>query len=250
MAITSTQTEKIALGAGVLYLNFGTANEVNLGPTRGGGEFATKTTVRDIEYDGKKGKSMGMQIVDEVDASLKVTLINSSKEMLLRALPDAALDGSVIKGGTLGIIPDNKYDANLTMFVKTADGYYKKYLLRNVMHEGGLTYAAKQKSEAEFALEFFAHWDAENDAILPYEITDVTSVVANATPVSKTALKADMDSTDALDPATYTSETWGDVAVARYLAGVVYANAHALQTEVDAAEDALEAAVAALDTLS
>jgi hypothetical protein len=250
MPITSTQIEKIQLDAGLVYVNYGVAGEeIKLGPTRGGGEFTVTPTIRDIEYDGRRGKSKGLQVVDEIVASLKVTLINVSQASLKLALPDCVVDGSNLKNGTIGLIPAAKYLTNITMFAKTADGYYKKIVLFSAMHEGPFTLAAKPKADGEIALEVFAHFDPTDDTAKLYEIADVTSIVA-ATPVSKTALKSDMDSTDLLTPADYTSASWGDVAVARYLAGLVYANAHALQTEVDAAEDALEAAVLALDTLT
>lgn len=249
MSVTTAQIEKIQFDEGLVYVNFGVAGEeVKLGLTRGGGEFNVTPTLRDIEFDGRKGKTKGLQVVEEILASLKVTLINVSQAYLKYALPDCVVDGSNLKSGAIGIVPAAKYITNITMFAKTADGYYKKLVIYNAMHEGAMTLAAKPKAEGEIALEIIAHWDPTDDASKLYEIADVTSIVA-ATPVSKTALKADMDSTDLLTPATYTAASWGDVAVARYLAGLVYLDAHALQTEVDAAEDALEAAVLALDTI-
>lgn len=59
--------------------------------------------------------------------------------------------------------------------------------------------------------------------------------ILHLTAVSKTALTAKLAEIDALTPATYTSTSWGAMAVARYLAGLVSANAEASQAAVDAA---------------
>ena len=68
-------------------------------------------------------------------------------------------------------------------------------------------------------------------------------------PVSKTDLAADIAAAQALTPATYSSESYAVVYYRLQLAIAVNANPDATQDQVDAAEDALEAAITALVTL-
>lgn len=65
-------------------------------------------------------------------------------------------------------------------------------------------------------------------------------------PADKTNLNADIATTQALDPETYTSASWVDTANALAEAVAVAAMESPSQSRVDAAEDALEAAVASL----
>ena len=64
--------------------------------------------------------------------------------------------------------------------------------------------------------------------------------------VSKVALKADITTAEALSAETYTSATWGPLYMALVNANAVDDDVEATQAQVDAAEDALEAAIAGL----
>ena len=101
-----------------------------LAPTRGGGEFKATVTVRDIEFDGRNGKTAGMQVIEENAASLAVTLLGMTQENLRLAIPGAkaAADDTTgaIKNPKVGVIADDKYWKNIVMFAKTLDGKYKK----------------------------------------------------------------------------------------------------------------------------
>ncbi len=71
MALTQQQIENIQIDYGIVYVNYGDTDQKLLGPTRGGGEFVATATIRDIEYDGSKGKTKGMQVVDDITAQLE-----------------------------------------------------------------------------------------------------------------------------------------------------------------------------------
>ena len=63
--LTTKQIESIQIDEGVIFLNYGETDERLLAPTRGGGEFAATVTVRDIEFDGRHGKTTGTQVIEE-----------------------------------------------------------------------------------------------------------------------------------------------------------------------------------------
>ena len=68
---TENDTKKIQIDEGIVVLNLGKDNELILGPTRGGVEMTITPEIRDIEFDGKRGKTAGMQVIDGEDATIK-----------------------------------------------------------------------------------------------------------------------------------------------------------------------------------
>ena len=159
--LTTKQIESIQIDEAVIFLDYGEDTERFLAPTRGGGEFAATVTVRDIEFDGKHGKTAGTQVIEEQGASIKVTTLCMSQENLALAIPTctvASSDGNTIKNPPTGVIPMSAYLKNVTMFAKTIGGEYKKITIYNPMHETGFTAKAVQKAEGELAFEFLAHY--------------------------------------------------------------------------------------------
>lgn len=193
MELTSTQIEAIQIDYGIIYKNFGETGEALIGPTRGGGEFSVTRNIRDIEYDGRKGKSKGTRVLDSVDAMLKITTLDTSMDMLAFALPYNSYVSSVITAetGDFGIIADAAYLINITMFAKLISGQYKKIILFNPMNDGDFMMKTNVKGEMEIGLEIAAHWDPTNDAVDLYQIEDVTSFVGDTTGPTVITVPAD-----------------------------------------------------------
>lgn len=157
--LTTKEIESIQIDEGVIILNYGESDEQYLAPTRGGGEFTASVTVRDIEFDGRHGKTAGTQAIEEQNASLKVTTIGLTQENLARAVPNCTIeeDGSISNPKT-GVIPLSAYLKNVVMFCRLIGGAYKKITIYDAMHETGIGVKAVQKAEGELALEFHAHY--------------------------------------------------------------------------------------------
>ena len=77
----------------------------------------------------------------------------------------------------------------------------------------------------------------------------VDGILHTAGPVTKNALSAKIATIEALTPATYTSATWGELAVELYIAKLVNGNQDAAQATVDAALSDLAAKQTALVTI-
>lgn len=173
--LTQAQINKVQIDSGLIYANYGELTELLIAPTRGGGEFSVKPSVRDIEHDSKRGKEKGLQVIESIEATLKVTTIGASQDQIALALLDSAESGDALTSGSVGIIASTKYLSNITMFAKLVDGTYKKITLYNALHEGAFTLGAKPKAEGEIALEFNAHWDPTNTSTLLYKVEDITA---------------------------------------------------------------------------
>lgn len=187
--LTTAQIESIQIDEGVIVINEGETDERGLAPCRGGGEFNATAQIRDIEFDGRHGKTAGAQTIEEQAASLKVTTIGLTQENLAMAIPNATVDSasghnSAVTNPKTGYIPVSNYLKNVVMYCKTLGGKYKKITIYRPMHEGGMGFKAVQKAEGELALEFQAHyahtdldgdlWKVEELSALPTSLPGVT----------------------------------------------------------------------------
>ncbi len=178
MNLTTEQIENIQIDYGIVYVNYGETDEALLGPTRGGGTFSVTKNIRDIEFDGRKGKTKGMQVVDEINAMLSLTHLDSSLQTLKLAMPYGTFDNTSItcKSSNVGILPNEAYLKNITMFAKTVGGEYKKITLYNAMSENDFSFVAAPKSEGTISMEVYAHWDPTDDNKYLYKIEDVENI--------------------------------------------------------------------------
>jgi hypothetical protein len=179
--LTKAQTEKIQIDEGIVVLDLGETSEKVLGPTRGGAEFTATPTIRDIEYDGRKGKTKGLQVKDGEDVLLKVASLDCSQEVLKLAIPNSKLEQTTkeIKQSEFGLIKEDNYLKNVAIITKTLDGKFKILTLKNPMHEGAFGFKATSKAENEHNLEFIGHYDYTNpdDPIWSVKDADTNPIV-------------------------------------------------------------------------
>lgn len=184
--LTKQQIESIQVDESLIFFDYGEETERFLAPTRGGGEFAATVTVRDIEFDGRHGKTAGTQVIEEQGASIKVTTLCMSQENLAIAIPSCKIEddeGKTIKNPKTGVIPMSAYLKNVTMFAKLISGKFKKITIYNPIHETGFTAKAVQKAEGELGLELLAHYphtDLDGDLWEVTEISEMPTTTAAA----------------------------------------------------------------------
>ena len=178
MNLTQEQIENIQIDYGIVFANYGVVGERQLAPTKGGGSFKVVGTIRDIEFDGKKGKTKGTQVIEEINAMLSVSLMDTSMDNLALAMPWATYAANKIsaKSTNLGVIADSAYLDNITMFAKVIGGGYKKITLYSAMSENDFSLAATPKAEGIIQLEIHAHWDPQDNTKDLYDIEDIASI--------------------------------------------------------------------------
>ncbi len=177
--ITKKDLEKVQIDHGMVFIDYGLTSQRFLAPTRGGGEFHASVEMRDIEFDGKVAKTKGAQVIDGNAATIKVTLLNMTQENLRLALPgvlgEKSEDGKITSPKT-GVIADDNYLQNVTVFGKTLDGKYKKFVIKNPMSEGELGVTMQQKAEGELEVEFTAHDSIDELGSDLWEISDAANI--------------------------------------------------------------------------
>ncbi len=172
--LTQGQIDKIQIDEGIVVIDMGEISEKALGPTRGGAELTITPSIRDIEFDGRVGKTKGMQVKDGEDVSLKINTLDCSQETLALAIPNATVDPTTkkITQGNFGLIPSTNYLKNVAVITKTLDGKFKILKVMNPMHEGAFGFKANSKSENEHNLEFLGHYNVLNAEEKIYIIED------------------------------------------------------------------------------
>lgn len=184
--LTQEQIESIVLDYGILYINYGETDSALIGPTRDGVEFSATANVREIEFDGRRGKTSGMRVIDEQNATIKTSILSTDLDVLGKLLIKSKYtDGGSGSNGKLsnpnsGVIPSTKLLKNATVFGKTIGGGYKKITIKNAGADNDLTLSYKDKSEGVTALEISAHYDptTEIDTQEFWTIEDVASIEA------------------------------------------------------------------------
>lgn len=180
--LTEGQTQKIQIDEGIVVLNLGEESEKILGPTRGGAEFTATPSIRDIEFDGRRGKTKGLQLKDGEDVTLKVITLDCSQDTLALAIPNAVPETSTkkIEQGDFGLIQESSYIPKISIITMTLDGKFKILNLKNAMHEGAFTFKAVPKAENEHNLELIGHYNYTNpdEKIWDVEDADTNPIAA------------------------------------------------------------------------
>lgn len=179
--LTEGDINKIQIDEGIVVVNFEEQTEKVIGPTRGGAEFVATPSIRDIEFDGRKGKTKGMQVKDGEDVSLKINTLCCSQENLALAIPAGVVSETdkKITPGKFGVIPSSAYLTNVAVVTKTIDGKFKVLVVKNPMHEGAFSFKAAPKAENEHNLEFLGHYDATKEEDMWYVEERATNPLAS-----------------------------------------------------------------------
>lgn len=180
--ITKEQIENIQIDHGIMFKNYGLENSEMIAPVRGGTNFKVERTYRNIEFDGVRGKTKGLKTIDDENATLTAKTLNASLETLADKLPGAKITKddttnkiTKIESGEMGIISEDEYIKNITVFAQKISGEYIKITITNALDENGLDFSAVQKAEGEIELVYSAHHTYDTDEKL-YIIENITKM--------------------------------------------------------------------------
>ena len=192
--VTKEQVENIQLDHGILFKNYGLPTQQLIAPLRGGTTFTVERTYRNIEFDGAMGKTKGLTTLDDENATLTVKTLNSSLETFADKLPGAKITRdeetkkiTKIEASKMGILPDDAYIENVTVFAQKISGEFVKITITNAMDENGIEFAAVQKAEGEIELAYSAHhvYD-ENKKVPLYTIENIKEISYDAPEIEET----------------------------------------------------------------
>jgi len=176
--LTKVQVDKIQIEEGLVFINYGLSTQEVLGPTRGGGEFKGETKLREIDHDGKRGKEKGLEVIESQEAYIKVKVICSAQKNMRRLVPNADVTGvgdamKISNPDEHGVVEDDNYIDNVTLFARHIDGTWKKATVNNALAAPGATIKAMQKAENELEFQFDGHFDPFDTVKKLYTVEDI-----------------------------------------------------------------------------
>ena len=172
--ITVEQIENIIIDAGVIYKNYGEADQEILAPCRGDNVFNVEAEIREIEVNGVKGKTKGLRRKIREEASITTNLMDLSLENLKLALTGSVLaEGKLSNGWT---IPASDYITNITIVGINMAGEYKKCTIYNALSDEGIEVGFVEDDESVIEVTFSAHFDPEDADDKLWEIEDLTTL--------------------------------------------------------------------------
>jgi hypothetical protein len=166
---SSATPSRLVLDAGAFYKNMtfdaltGLFTGTLVGATSGGNEFVFKQTLRQVEMDGIKGPTKGLEIIEKEEAELNVNL----KELTAANIALSIAGSSVDVTDTNYDIITSKGKIALTDYI-TSVAYVGRQsgtskpvviILKNALSMEGLNYKTEDNKEVIIPIKFAAHAD-------------------------------------------------------------------------------------------
>lgn len=176
--VTSTTPVNIILDGGVVYANYGEAEERMIGATRGGNTFMVTQEFRNMDADGVPGPISAMSRIINVECTLEVNMLEYSVANLLLAFPGAA---ATDYPATVGKTHDSiRRSANVSAadfltniaLVGTVQGNTEDviFILYNAMQQDNFSMQLQDDDEGVTKLTFHGHFDVDDLDNEPWEI--------------------------------------------------------------------------------
>lgn len=172
--ITPETFKRLALDAGVVYVNYGLPTAALLGATRGGNGFKIEDENRQMPIDGTPGDVKGDKRRVNSKVTLSVNLLEITTDAIKKLLPGST---SIVDGGTKDKITRSAqisagdYLDNITLVLAKNDTTELfAFKLKNALALNGLDFGAAEDDETVLAMEFTAHYDPSDLVNDPWEI--------------------------------------------------------------------------------
>lgn len=169
--VTAETYKRFAIDQGAIYRNYGKANELLLGATRGGSTFTIEQDIRVMPVDGAKGDVKGSRRVVSVRPLLVANFIELSKDVLQLALPGSSVADYPTTGTkthdqlTRKIqIALSDYWDNITIVGECSGsptGYIECGVL-NALSEGNFELAYAENDESVLTINIRGHFDPDD----------------------------------------------------------------------------------------
>lgn len=183
---SDNEIKNILLDVGTFYVNYWTETPQILGATDGGGEFNVETEFHEINFDGKKGKTMGGLRITKKNANMTVNLkeitsfamkfATNSKEGLAKDLEGETITGYTRLSAKFELL-DTDYLNDLT-YVGKVLGQAKPIVISiyNVLADDNFSISFADSDESTLELKVSGFWNPEEELSEVYTIDYPTGV--------------------------------------------------------------------------
>lgn len=166
--LTSASAERFIIDAGAVYLNTTfTAGAFTggtlLGATSGGNEFVIQQEIRQIEVDGAKGRTKGLNQITFQNPVLTVNLKEMTAQNLTQAITGGQMDTADSAYDVItskGTIETTDYIQNITLVGRMTDGKQVVIVIENVLQIEGLEMKFEDNNEVVIPVAFAGHYES------------------------------------------------------------------------------------------
>lgn len=161
------------LGAGAVYFNFGEADEMIVGATKGGSVFNANREFMSVEQDGVYGEVKGLRRKIKVSPQLSVNALELHKDNITKFFAGTDLDetDATFYSITERInLKDSDYLKNVAFVGENQNGDDLVIIVRNALGDGNIEMAIEHETDIVPLVLFTGHYDPENPKVAPYEI--------------------------------------------------------------------------------
>ncbi|MCH3962691.1 MAG: hypothetical protein LKE46_00215 [Clostridium sp.] len=172
---TPSTPNHLLLDAGAVYKNYGLPDEELLGATSGGNEFKIAPKLRQPKIDGLKSSyAKGMELITEVEVTLKTNMLEVTKDILVMALlgkvDESSNDDYYVITGKATISIDD-YINNVALVARLSGSSTPVVIiLKNALNTDGLDLKTEDDKDNTLPVTFTGHVDPYRPDDLPYEV--------------------------------------------------------------------------------
>lgn len=175
--VTEETWRSMIVDVGVVYVNYGEADERRLGATDGGVTFGwNEYETRAPEIDGLKGRLAGTTRITQASPQIEVNLVEWSRKNMEIAFPGAETEWDGDKGvyvlkRSTRVLPLSAFPKNLAV-VGTQSGTGKAVVMMIKLPQviDGAEIPMEDDNEATASLTFVGHYSADDPEEEPWEI--------------------------------------------------------------------------------
>jgi hypothetical protein len=181
--LTATSKDALLLDAGAFFKNYVIASDTYatavsagklIGATAGGGSFSAVPNVRQIELDGAKSNTKGLEVIDNwvvtMTANVKEATL-AAMELALGAASHATYSSDYEKVSPGSAFADADYETNITWVGKLAGSALPVIIvINNALSLNGLTMNFEDKNEAVIPITITGHYPLTDLDTPPFEI--------------------------------------------------------------------------------
>lgn len=165
--------DKVFLGAGAIYFNYGEVDEACIGATKGGSSFNDNVTFKRIESDGEYGDTKGSKQINSFKPVLNVNALELDTANLQKFYAGFDVDTQDVtydKARRRVAITDSDYLVNVAFVGQNSAGKDIILIVENALGDGSLQLAMQKEQELIPNVQFTGHADPTTPEVMPYEI--------------------------------------------------------------------------------
>lgn len=177
--IVATSTD-LLLGDGMIVLNFGELAEEIMGATRGDSVYTVTRESHNVDYDGKYGDTVGLDMIDTINGTLTINALSINANKMTKLFSATSTEEVVVGASSYDKVSysldvkSTDYIKNIAFIGETADGKKACFILDNAINLGNIEKTFTTKTEVVVNCTFGARYGADTPTEVPvHELYEV-----------------------------------------------------------------------------